>query len=346
MAPWGCTEVDGADEQMWETVGALVERAPSPAALRLHGVDLIAAARRRADGRSVPDDARARERTAALMALAAPVVLPRIRAACDGRVMVMKGPEIAARYPDPSTRFFRDLDLLVDDPDGAQRALVSAGFVPLGDDHEYRGRRHLSPLVWPGLPLAVEVHRAPSRPSWLPAAPVGELMTMGVASACGPGLLAPPPPAHALLLTAHAWSHRPLGRLADLIDVAVALDDADRAEAARLARRWGWARMWATTVAAIDDLLLRRERSTALRRWARHLPAVREISVAENHLLRFAAAVTSSGPARAPLAVGATLVRASQPDSDEGWRDKLRRSRGALRHPLGHAAVTLDPWRR
>ena len=45
----------------------------------------------------------------------------------------MKGPEVAAHYPVPSDRPFGDLDLLVEDPEAAQRALIAAGFVEFGE---------------------------------------------------------------------------------------------------------------------------------------------------------------------------------------------------------------------
>ena len=48
-------------------------------------------------------------------------------------LILMKGPEAAARYPDPALRPFCDLDFLVDDPAAAHRALMAAGFVEVGD---------------------------------------------------------------------------------------------------------------------------------------------------------------------------------------------------------------------
>ena len=61
-----------------------------------------------------------------------------------------------------------------------------------------------------------------------------------------PGITTLPPEHHTLILAAHAWEHQPLGRLGNLIDVAVML--AGRRRRGRPARaRWGCARMWRTT---------------------------------------------------------------------------------------------------
>ena len=42
-------------------------------------------------------------------------------------MVLMKGLEVGAYYPDPGLRPFRDLDLLVDDAERAQQALIEAG---------------------------------------------------------------------------------------------------------------------------------------------------------------------------------------------------------------------------
>ncbi len=39
-----------------------------------------------------------------MISMAAPLLLRRARAAYDGELMLMKGPEVAARYPHPSDR--------------------------------------------------------------------------------------------------------------------------------------------------------------------------------------------------------------------------------------------------
>ena len=148
-------------EALWRVTDELVDRAPSARALRAHGLHLLAGARLRALGRPVPEEILDAEWRAAIATLAVPALLERARAAYDGQLMVMKGPEVALRYPDPGLRAYRDIDLLADDAEAAERALLAAGFRAMGtaevDDVGY----HVCPLVWPGLPLCIELHRWP-----------------------------------------------------------------------------------------------------------------------------------------------------------------------------------------
>ena len=53
-------------------------------------------------------------------------VLNRIRAAVDGRLVLMKGVEVAASYAIPACRPYRDLDILTPDPQAAHAALRRA----------------------------------------------------------------------------------------------------------------------------------------------------------------------------------------------------------------------------
>jgi Uncharacterised nucleotidyltransferase len=298
-------------------------------ALRHHKLELIAARLWREQGRSVPHELRADERRSAVVALTVPEVLRRVRAAYDGSLMLMKGPEVAACYPHPSDRAFCDLDLLADDPVEAYRALIAAGFVEVGDPALYEDAHHLRPLVWPELPLCIELHREVNHPDWLRPPPTLELLELTRPSLTGiDGLRAPVPAAHAVLLAAHGWAHEPLRRLTDLIDVAVALGDEDRDLAAELARRWSLERMWQVTVAAADALLRGERPGLALRTWARHLPTVRERTVLETHLTRWAGPVCGLPNARLRALGGGTVIftGAARPRDGEGWIDAMRRT--------------------
>jgi Uncharacterised nucleotidyltransferase len=337
---------------VWARLPEVIDRAPSLDALRAHRLQLLAAARWRARGVELPDDLRDDERRAAMVALAAPALLRRARDAYDGRLLLMKGPEVAARYPAPATRTYVDVDLLADDPAGAQRALVAAGFVELADHRDHSRAQHLDPLLAPGLPLAVEVHRRPNGPAGLPAPATGELLSLAVESATGiEGLLAPAPAAHALLLAAHAWAHHPLARLGDLVDVAAVLPAQDRRAAAALAQRWGWERMWTTTLAALDALLGDGLMPAALRPWTRHLRDVRELSVLENHVIRITAPALALPPAQLPRGVAAALRATTGPRPGEDWERKLGRSARAIRDAFKDKSqhdrrVGNNPWSR
>ena len=110
--------------------------------------------------------------------------------------------------------------------------------------------------MWPGAPLVVEVHRRPSQPFWLAPVSAESLFRTAVPSAVDvPGILAPEPAAHAVLVVAHAWNHDPLGSVGQLLDAAALLAAADRRRAGAFARAWGWEGMWNTTLAVMDAVL-------------------------------------------------------------------------------------------
>ena len=206
------------------------ERAPRESDLRYHGLEQVGAARSR---RGAAAERLAAERTAIATSLIAPLVLQRVLAAVEEPVVLMKGPEVAQWWHDPLTRPYRDLDVLVEDSEATWRTLREAGFQPTGDPELYLGIHHLRPLVWPGLPLVVEVHH---EPKWIEGMRRRRrsCCETAVPSATGiPGLLALEPARHAVALAVHAWAHVPLGRLGRLVDVAALSQGADRDELAR-----------------------------------------------------------------------------------------------------------------
>ncbi len=317
-----------------EEIERLVEAAPSLDALRRHHLHLAAARLWRSGGRAIPAGLAYDARAAALRAMFARLILGKARSAYPGPLMLMKGPEVAGHYPVPSDRPFRDLDLLAEDPAAAQRAMIAAGFTELGDPAAYAGLQHLPPLIWPGTPLVVEVHHRPSRPFWLAPVSTEGLFRHAVPSVTGvPGVVAPEPAAHAVLLVAHAWNHDPLGSVGQLLDVAALLSSGGRARAGALARTWGWEDMWATSLAAMDGVLSGKpSRNLAVKLWARHLLGVRERSVLEDHISRLAAPVCSLPVADVPRALACSLRYTASPDSDEDWMTQLRRSCLAIAH--------------
>lgn len=319
---------------IWQRVEEIACAGRSVDALRHHGMELIAARAWREQGRFVPDELRTDERIAAIRTLGVPVLLRRIRAACDGTLILMKGPEAAASYPDPALRPFRDLDFLVDDPPAAHRALMADGFVEVGDPARYNDVHHLRPLAWPELPIVIELHREPNCPVWLTAPNTSELLELTCPSATGVvGIAAPVAGAHAVLLAAHGWAHEPLRRLLDLIDVLVVLDSEGDCRLAReLAFRWGLGGVWRTTVAAAEALFARSSSIPALRIWGRHLAAVRERTVFETHLTRWAGPMSGLPDKRVRALASATrmFTHAARPTGDERWTDAIRRTRLAI----------------
>lgn len=319
-------------DALWAAVDRLVDRAPQPADLSNHRLELFGARRLRATGRPVPPELLVRERRAAAMLLSVPALLARVRAATDEPLLLFKGPEVAARYPDPALRVFRDVDLIAPDAAEAQRALLAAGFEEVGDPELYLDIHHLRPLQWPGLPLVVELH---SRPKWIaPLQPPSprSLFAGAVPASAGEGFSAASPARHAVLLAVHSWAHEPLRILRDLVDIAALAAEASEEEADEVAREWGVERLWSTTVAARDCVFAGDRRPLALRVWAQNLERVRERTVLEHHLQRWLSDLWALPIGLALRRLPTTLASELGPDRGEPWRRKLSRSTLAVRN--------------
>lgn len=336
MASWAHNEPPAAPTArsgLWDGVDALIDRATRLPDLRLHRLHLLAARRYRETGKLVPRDLRDDERNAAILTLVTPIVLRQARDAYDRTMVLMKGPEIARRYPDPVQRPFGDLDLLVPDAAEAQRALLAAGFVRVGRPELYASIHHVQPVQWPGNPLNVELH---DRPKWiggLTGPSRAELLASAVGGSTGvAGVLALPPELHAVVVAAHAWAHGPLARLGHLVDLAAVTEGLDRSELDRLASRLGVRGVWRTSIEAVDALFAGARRTAPLRTWARNLESARDCTVLESHLARWLPAWWALDPASALRANAFTLSREVGRLGDEPWRAKLGRTRRALRH--------------
>lgn len=310
----------------WTAVDGVIAGARSLSALSAHRLHLLAADRLRRSGVQVPQHLRAEEMLIAARDLAVPLVLSQARESYDGRMLIMKGPAIAAFYPEPALRPYWDLDLLVDDAPHAHRALRARGFVEVGEPVYYDDIHHLRPLVHPGLPLSIELHH---RPKWLDGRepPTSdELFAASVPAPSLDGILAPAPEHHAVLLAVHAWAHEPLRRLGDLVDVRAT--GADRSAARAVAAAWSCEGVWAATDDAAAALLEHGRRPAPVRLWARHLSDARERSVIETHLTRWMSPWWSVSRGRSRATVRA-VTRDLLPRAGEGWRTKLARAQRA-----------------
>jgi hypothetical protein len=316
---------------MWDRIDALLERAPHVRALRFHRLQLMEADRRRRAGLAPLPELAGGVRRAALAELAVPPLLARARAAYDGRLILVKGPEVALDYREPGLRPFGDLDLLVDDAPAAQAALLAAGFGEIGEPALYEDIHHLRPLAWPGVPIVIELHSRPKWPAGVPGPGVAELLANAAPSRLGvegvETLAAAP---HAVLLAAHAWAHEPLACLGQLVDVGATLARTEDGEAAALARAWGCARLWDVTEAAVRSVLHGEGGSVPV--WARHLAATRERTVLELHLQRLLAPVAGLPRRQVPAGFAGALRDELRRDGDEPLRAKLARSRLAVAH--------------
>jgi Uncharacterised nucleotidyltransferase len=318
-------------ERLWAAVAALLAPASVPDVLA-HKLGALAAKYARERGTPVPRPLVEEERSAGVAMLTAPPLVARIRDTCDTPLILLKGPEVATLYPAGGRRFI-DIDVLTTDADSVQRGLVAAGFVDADEDEDaLEDHHHLPPLRWPALPLAVEVH---ARPNWLvgPQGPaLKEIFDAKVPSSIGvPGVSAPHPRHHAIILAVHAWRHRPLLYLRDLVDIAAVSAFVARVDLDRQARDWGVERVWRTTSAAMDALFFGEPAAMPLRTWARHLAGVREQTVLEKHVARFSCGYWEVGPASATARLGSILKEELSPAAGETWRQKLGRVVGAVR---------------
>ena len=318
---------------IWVAVDSLIDGAPSLEDLREHRLHLLAERRWIETGKTVPA-ALAAEKTVAL-ALFLPVssLLARIRAAWSGPMIILKGPELASRYPEGFRRTAGDIDLLVDDAPAAHAALCAAGFVPIGDPRYYVDIHHLQPLVWPGLPVSVEVHHSLKWIEGLEPPTTTDLFALaGPSRVDVEGFQTLTPAAHAVVVAIHAWSHGPLRSLRDLIDVALLEAEASSVEIDSLVSRWGVSDVWRTTDGVVKALFASGRRPLALRLWARHLESARSPTVAEAHLEWWLSSFWAL-PARSALRHAVHRIADDlRPVPGERWRTKLSRTRLALRN--------------
>ena len=181
--------------------------------------------------------------------------------------------------------------------------------------------------------LVVEVHHRPSQPFWLPPVSAETVFQSAVPSAAGvPGILAPEPAAHAVLLLAHAWADGLLGSVGQLLDAAALLACSDRRRAEHFARAWDWEKMWTATVAVMDTVIGGKSPSLAVKVLARHLPDVRERLVLEDHISRLAAPAWTLPAGEVPRALASALRYTATPAPGEDWMTQLRRSCLAIAH--------------
>ena len=329
---------------LWAGVDRLIDRAPSPVDLRAHGLQVLAARRLR---RELPPEFADVEWEASQRSAVGRLILREARSAYDGPIIVLKGLDTATYYPSMHLRPFADIDLLVEDAERAQRALISSGFVPVGlPDAYYDGLHHLRPLVRPEAPsLAVEIHRRPNWFSWSDPPANDELFNSVLPSALGvPGVFGLLPAQHALVVAAHAWVELPLRRLLDLVDAAAISSQADSDALMAVARRWDMLRVWRTTSAAANALFYNEPTPSSLRVWGRNLEAVRDRTVLETHFRRLASVFWARPPLLALATAGRILAETALPAPSDSWSTKLARTRRAIMDrskPAAQHAQTL-----
>lgn len=244
-------------ESLYSGVDRLLDGVDDPYLAIVHRIHCIGADRWRAAGRRVPEDWAADLRTAALRALTVQRMVQVIRETIDGPMIVLKGPEIAARYDRPEWRPFTDLDLLCEDAEAAHAALIENGWRPQGKPETFAQGHHLQPLVWRHQELPVEIHARLNWPKWTPGPDPQQLFALRVPSRTGiAGVDALPADLLAVYVAAHSWVHHPLGKVGDLLDVAILALESPADHLNALSRQWGVEGIWEATRTEIDRVLL------------------------------------------------------------------------------------------
>ncbi len=325
----------------WESVDRLLDVLPADLVCD-HGLGPLAARRLRATGRPLSQQLVREERAAAASNLVAPSLLRRIREAVEGPLVLLKGPELSRRYPDRARRF-GDLDLLPEDAERAQAALLAAGFrlqdrdwPPEGYHATERPHYHLHPLEWPGVPLRVEIHKHVKWPDGVQPPANSDIFASAVPSVVGvPDLLTPAPAQHAVILASHAWGEIPFRRLRQLVDIRAFIEGGPNpAELRAAAAAWGFERGWQS---ALDVCAWKFEggpEPRSVRLWARHLQEVREPTVLEMHVQEWLAPFWMMPPATATRLAATAVTRDFRPQIGQTWGDKLAQMGRALRHPF------------
>ena len=328
---------------IWEALDRLLAEA-DVAGVRAHKLGPLAARRLRRLGEPVPRALAEEERAAAAATLVATALLERVRACCDGALVLIKGPEVGYRYPDRA-RSFCDLDLLSPAPRAVHEALRRSGFAEVEDPELFVDHHHLRPLQLPLLPLKIEIHAGLPWPPRLSPPEPAEIFEAAGPSVLGiAGISAPAPAHHAIVVAAHAWTTVPLGRLRDLVDVAALSAEVPQDELETTARAWAIERVWHATHGAAEALLDGGAATLPLRLWGRHLASARERTVVDNHLLRWLHPFWELPPPAALAAWHDALREELLPRPGEPWRHKLARVANAAHHPRAPLSSHTAAW--
>lgn len=333
-------------QALWDEVdrwiGGVVTRGAGIDGLLLHKMGPLAAAWYARAGLEVPKVLHEEERAAAMGMMVARPLARRMREACEGPLLLLKGPEVAALYRGGARRF-SDVDVLTPAAESVQAALLAAGFVEVLEEaySSLVDHHHLHPIRYPTIWLNVEVHMSPNWPEHLTTPPpLSEILEAAVPSVLGvEGVSAPSRLHHALILASHAWRHDPVFRVRDLVDLAVLTQGISERDLDQTARRWGIGRLWRTTWGAVNALFDGRRETVAMRVIGRHLQAGRDRTVFENHLVEWLSPFWElpPGPAIAQLAQTARVE--FSPGPNETWGRKLARTASAIRHPGSSSAL-------
>lgn len=193
----------------------------------------------------------------------------------DQPLILLKGADLAFRYPFPNARPLGDIDILLEDPLDAFHRLKDSGYHGAAASSLPNDYHHLPVLVphTKGLRVPVELHRSLGMFPWINQPSVQQCFDSSVDSPLRiPNVRSLSPEFNTVYVAAHAWRHSPLSRMGYLVDVASALLSTEPESAGRMAAEWNMSHIWRQTYSAMQYLVRGQgSRPLSVATWARHL---------------------------------------------------------------------------
>ena len=296
----------------WPGLCRIIDANPDPIRIRQHGLGPIAVTHWEETDRPVPATLNGARHAQAVVSLETERLLQLVNAMTEGARILYKGIEVAGCYPDPTLRVSRDVDVLFADAVRAQTAMLAQGWTTKlapgfdADPSKNDALHQLAPLVWPGVSLPLEVHRAPNWPTWASPPTFAEILEASVPSVTGlSGFVAPSAEHHALMVLAHSWARQPFEQMSQLLDFALVRVRCDDALLRRTARSWDLTRLLDVADRTVEATLYGRgARPVPVRLFASHLETLEVPSSRRQQFNRYGASslVTSfDGATRAAV---------------------------------------------
>jgi hypothetical protein len=189
-------------------------------------------------------------------------------------------------------------------------------------------KRHhqLSPLVDPKYGVTVEIHRRPNTGSLGRFVTVEQCFADSVESSTGvTGVRAPSPEHHFIFHLAHAWADRPLGRIRDLIDLALLSAELGGPEIARsTSKRFGVSRVWDATVSAQQSILYGQDPKPMVYLLSHHMTSI--FNPSKDVFRRFATPLWADSVSESGRIAYRELVRLTVGNPGESFLKKITRT--------------------
>jgi hypothetical protein len=309
-------------ERFWQQASSLALGLASLPIQRSHGLHLLAAHSLVKLELPLSDDLRRDWEAATARTLIVPIIIGQLSSALGEPVVLVKGAEIAQRYPDPAARGYSDIDILVQDLPRALDRLRHAGF----DELNIAVAGHHVTVQASGLPIPVEVHGRLNWPRWATPPSTSDLIRVAMPSRAFPCTARTlPPDLHTVYVAAHAWLHCPLTQLADLVDIAALGSESSFAQLASRAAELRLDRLWHFSLQAGRAVFAGEPAPSPLVRRLMPDVAARDAVSHREHVLRqFAGGLAAPSPASRAQAIVSSVSDHLAPRPGESPLGRVR----------------------